>query len=116
MGHNNHEEATIMDTGTTKMTCDDFIAALKREDFTAEDLWNIARWAKQAEARLSKQGIAGARPGDTLILTDRDGTARVTLDKVNRTKAEVTLIDASGKFEAGSMITCPISVLSREDA
>ena len=101
---------------TTKMTCDDFIAALKRKDFTAEDLWNIARWAKQAEARLNKKGIAGARPGDTLILTDRDGTCRVTLDKVNRTKAEVTLIDAFGKFEAGSKVTCPIAVLSREDS
>jgi len=102
---------------TTKMTCDDFIAALKRGDFTSNDLYNIGRWAKQAKTRMDKAGIVGARPGQTLILTDNDGTTvRVTLDKVNRTKAEVTLIDASGKFEAGSMITCPISMLSREDA
>ena len=103
-----------MDTTTTKMTCDDFIAALKRKDFTAEDLHNIARWAKQQEKRLGRQAIAGARVGDTLILTtDRDGTGRVTLDKVNQTKAEITLIDAIGKFEAGSMLTCPIACLTR---
>jgi hypothetical protein len=102
-----------MDTTTTKMTCDDFIAALKRKDFTAEDLHNIARWAKQQEKRLGRQGIVGARVGDTLILTDSDGTCRVTLDKVNQTKAEVTLIDAIGKFEAGSMVTCPIACLTR---
>ena len=100
-------------TETTKMTCDDFIAALKRKDFTPDDLRNIARWAKQQEKRLGRQGIVGARVGDTLILTDSDGTCRVTLDKVNQTKAEVTLIDAIGKFEAGSMVTCPIMCLSR---
>jgi hypothetical protein len=116
MEHDDQEETTIMDTETTKMTCDDFIAALRRDDFTSEDLMNIARWAKSAEARLAKKGIAGARPGDTLILTDRDGTGRVTLDKVNRTKAEVTLIDAVGRFEAGSMVTCPIACLTREVA
>jgi len=103
-----------MDTTTTKMTCDDFIAALKRKDFTADDLRNIARWAKQAEVRLAKNGIAGARVGDTLIISNRSGeTARVTLDKVNRTKAEITLIDAFEKFEAGEMVTCPISTLTR---
>ena len=101
-------------TETTKMTCDDFIAALKRKDFTPNDLRNIARWAKQEEKRLAKNGIAGARVGDTLIISSRMGeTARVTLDKVNQTKAEVTLIDAIGKFEAGSMVTCPIMCLSR---
>ena len=107
-----------MDTATTKMTCDDFIAALKREDFTPDDLSNIARWAKSEQARLGKKGIVGAKVGDTLIISSRSGgeTARVTLDKVNRTKAEVTLQDELGKFEAGSMITCPISMLSREDA
>ena len=96
------------------MTCDDFIAALRRKDFTPQDLSNIARWAKKEEKRLAKNNIAGARVGDTLILTDRDGTCRVTLDKVNQTKAEVTLIDAIGTFEAGAMVTCPISCLSRE--
>ena len=75
-------------TETTKMTCDDFIAALKRKDFTPDDLRNIARWAKQEEKRLAKNGIAGARVGDTLIISSRMGeTARVTLDKVNQTKA-----------------------------
>ena len=104
-------------TETTKMTCDDFIAALKRKDFTPDDLRNIARWAKQEEKRLAKNGIAGARVGDTLILSSRMGeTARVTLDKVNQTKAEITLIDAFEKFEAGALVTCPISSLSREAA
>ena len=103
-----------MDTTTTKMTCDDFIAALKRKDFTPDDLRNIARWAKQEEKRLAKNGIAGARVGDTLIISSRMGeTARVTLDKVNQTKAEITLIDAFEKFEAGALVTCPISSLSR---
>tara|TARA_R110002020_G_scaffold320459_1_gene536364 strand:- start:254 stop:577 length:324 start_codon:yes stop_codon:yes gene_type:complete len=101
-------------TETTKMTCDDFIAALKRKDFTPDDLRNIARWAKQEEKRLAKNGIAGARVGDTLIISSRMGeTARVTLDKVNQTKAEITLIDAFEKFEAGALVTCPISSLSR---
>ena len=101
-------------TETTKMTCDDFIAALKRKDFTPNDLRNIARWAKQEEKRLAKNGIAGARVGDTLIISSRMGeTARVTLDKVNQTKAEITLLDAVEKFEAGALVTCPISRLSR---
>ena len=101
-------------TETTKMTCDDFIAALKRKDFTPDDLRNIARWAKQEEKRLARNGIAGARVGDTLIISSRMGeTARVTLDKVNQTKAEITLIDAFEKFEAGALVTCPISSLSR---
>ena len=101
-------------TETTKMTCDDFIAALKRKDFTPDDLRNIARWAKQEEKRLAKNGIAGARVGDTLIISSRMGeTARVTLDKVNQTKAEITLIDAFEKFGAGALVTCPISSLSR---
>ena len=104
-------------TETTKMTCDDFIAALKRKDFTPDDLRNIARWAKQEEKRLAKNGIAGARVGDTLIISSRMGeTARVTLDKVNQTKAEITLIDAFEKFEAGALVTCPLAILSREDA
>ena len=105
-----------METETKRMTCDDFIAALRREDFTPEDLMNIARWAKKEEKRLARNGIAGARAGDTLILTDVDGTARVTLDKVNQTKADVTLIDPSGRFEAGAMVTCSIACLSREVA
>ena len=54
-----------------------------------------------------------ARREDDDRATDRDGTGRVTLDKVNQTKAEITLIDAIGKFEAGSMVTCPIACLTR---
>ena len=96
------------------MTCDDFIAALRRRDFSTEDLMNIARWAKKEEVRLAKKGISGAKVGDTLVITNRTGeTARVTLDKVNQTKAEITLIDAFEKFEAGALVTCPISSLSR---
>ena len=105
-----------METETKKMTCDDFIAALRREDFTPDDLRCIAVWAKREEKRLARNGIAGARAGDTLILTDADGTARVTLDKVHQTKADVTLIDPSGRFAAGSMVTCLIACLSREVA
>ena len=112
MDTTNEKENTIMET-TTKMTCDDFTAALKRGDFTSNDLYNIARWAKQAKTRMDKAGIAGARPGQTLVLTDNDGTTvRVTLDKVNRTKAECTLLDSLGKFDAGDEITVPISMLS----
>ena len=106
-----------MDTETTKMTCDDFIAALKREDFTCEDLMNISRWAKREEGRLSKRGIVGARTGDTLILTDHDGsTVRVKLDKVNRTKAEVVLLEDYGQWYEGDGINAPLTMLSREDA
>ena len=118
MGTTNEKETTIMDTETTKMTCDDFIAALKRGDFTPDDLRNIARWAKKEEVRLSKNSIAGVKVGDTLIISSPSGaeTARVTLDKINRTKAEITLIDPFEKFAAGAMVTCPISILTREAA
>lgn len=105
-----------MDTETTKMTCDDFIAALKREDFTSEDLMNISRWAKREEARLSKKGIIGARKGDTLILNEGGFTVKVTLEKVNRTKAEVTLQEDFKNWAAGDGVNCPTSLLTREVA
>ena len=105
-----------METETKKMSCDDFIAALRREDFTPEDLMNIARWAKKEEARLSKRGIAGARKGDTLILNEGGWTVRVTLDKVNRTKAEVTLQEDFKGWSAGDLINSPLSLLTREVA
>ena len=104
-----------MDTETTKMTCDDFIAALKREDFTPEDLMNIARWAKKEEGRLSKRGIIGARPGETVILNEGGFTVKVTLEKVNRTKAEVTLQEDFKNWVAGDGITAPLSMLTRWD-
>ena len=48
------------------------------------------------------------------------GTSAVAADKLKLgtegAYPPFNLIDASGKFEAGSMITCPISMLSREDA
>ena len=105
-----------METETKRMTCDDFIAALKREDFTSEDLMNIARWAKREEARLSKKGIVGARKGDTLILDEAGCTVRVTLEKVNRTKAEVTLQEDFKGWFAGDPVNCPLSLLTREVA
>ena len=105
-----------METETKKMTCDDFIAALRREDFTPEDLMNISRWAKKEQGRLSKRGIVGARKGDTLILNEDGWTVRVTLDKVNRTKAEVTLQEDFKGWFAGDPVNCPLSLLTREVA
>ena len=102
-----------METETKKMTCDDFIAALRREDFTPDDLMNIARWAKREEARLSKKGIVGARTGDTLLMTEGGETARVTLEKVNRTKAEIVTLEPIGKWGADSHLSVPLSFLSR---
>jgi len=103
-----------VETETKRMTCDDFIAALKREDFTSEDLMNIARWAKREEVRLSKKGIVGAKRGDTLLLHEGGCTVRVTLMKVNRTKAEVDLLEDFKGWSAGDPVNCPIAMLTRE--
>jgi hypothetical protein len=98
------------------MTCDDFIAALKREDFTSENLMNIARWAKKEEARLSKKGIVGARTGDTLLLNEDGCTVRVTLEKVNRTKTAVVLQEDFKGWSAGDPLNCFTAMLTREVA
>ena len=103
-----------METTTTTLTLEDVRLAFNRKDFTSNECYNIARWAKQAQKRLGQERLRGARVGDTLLCTPNGGGTpyRVRLDKINQTKCEVEVIDG-GEYAAGTPLTCPMDMLEQ---
>jgi len=112
MGNDNHKGATIMDTETT-LTLEDVKAAFSRGDFDANDCRNIKAWASQRERWYAKQNVRGMKIGDVMQITEKGVSFKVELEKINQTKCHVIVLEDSGRWSKGDLITAPMAMLER---